>query len=369
MRITRREFGRLSTLGGIGWLGEVPQTTEHSTSPLKAQSVSQPEVPEENEAVRVAIIKSSDREEGIARTMALLDERGKTDFSGKDVYLKGSYSSPDPFPATTHPGMLAAAVRLLHGRGTRSITLIERSDMGRTREVLEKLGALNLLNELKVTFRPLDELAADEWHLVELSDSHWPKGIAIPYFIRQDTCVVQLCNLKTHRFGREFSASLENSIGLVAKYINAAERKNQGNQNNSETEKNLLHGRNYMMDLHNSSTQGEMIAEVNQVYTPSVIMMDATEVFISGGPEKGVLAQPEIIAASHDRVALDAVGLAILQYAGARTGDSISVFEQPQIRRAVELRLGANSPEEIEIVSDDNAGRLLAMRLESILQK
>ena len=368
MRITRREFGRLSALGGIGWLGEVPQTADPTISPLKAQSVSPPEVPEENEAVRVAIIKSSDREEGIARTMALLDERGKTDFSGKDVYLKGSYDSPNPFPATTHPNMLAAAVRLLHGRGTRSITLIERSDMGRTREVLEKLGALNLLNELEVSFRPLDELAADEWRLVELSDSHWPKGIAIPYFISHDACVVQLCNLNTHRFGREFSASLENSTGLVAKYANSAERKNQGDQT-SETEKDLTRGRNYMMDLHNSSTPGEMIAEVNQMYTPSLIMMDATEVFISGGPEKGVIAQPEIIAAAHDRVALDAVGFSILQYAGTRTGNSIAVFEQPQIRRAVELHLGANSPEEIEIVSDDNSGRLLATRLESILRK
>ena len=95
--------------------------------------------------------------------------------------------------------------------------------------------------------------------------------------------------------------------------------------------------------------------------------MDAIKVFIEGGPERGEAASPEIIAASRDRVALDAVGLAILIYAGAKIGIYEHVFEQAQLRRAAELNLGVNSREKISVVSDDSAGQLLASRLESIL--
>nr|AGS52824.1 iron-sulfur cluster-binding protein [uncultured bacterium contig00009] len=313
---------------------------------------------QERDTVRVAIVKTANREKGFARAVALL---GEMDFSGRNVYLKGSYNSPDPFPATTHPDALGAIVRTLRGKGARGVTLIERSGMGRTRDVLEELHVPAALEELDVSFRPLDELSAGEWLHFELAGSHWPKGIAFPRFLTRDKCIVQLCNLKTHRFGGEFSASLKNSIGLIARYA-AAE--------SGFAEKDAKRpGRrwNYMKDLHSSPDQGLMIAEVNYVYAPELIVMDAVEVFITGGPEKGETAAPEIIAASRDRVALDAVGFAILQYAGARIGGSARVFEQAQIRRAAELKLGVDSPEKIRVVSDDDTGRLLASRLESIL--
>ena len=318
-----------------------------------------PEIQEEDTTVRVAIVKTADRNNGVARAVALL---GETDFGGKDVYLKGSYNSPDPFPATTHTDALGAMVRMLRDKGAGGVTLIERSGMGRTRDILEKLRVLTALEELGVSFRPLDELPADEWRHFELAGSHWPKGIAFPRLLTQDKCVVQLCNLKTHRFGGEFSASLKNSIGLIAKYAEAP-------QSGSAKKDGKPSGRNwnYMKDLHSSPDQVQMIAEANQAYAPELIVMDAVEVFITDGPERGETAAPEIIAASRDRVALDAVGFAILQYAGARIGGSAGVFEQAQIRRAAELNLGVNSPEKIRVVSDDNTGRLLASRLEGML--
>ena len=75
----------------------------------------------------------------------------------------------------------------------------------------------------------------------------------------------------------------------------------------------------------------------------------------------------DIVAASRDRVALDAVGFAILLHAGARMGEYVNIFEQAQLKRAAELNIGVDSPEKIRIVSDDNIGRPLALRLESIL--
>ena len=55
-----------------------------------------------------------------------------------------------------------------------------------------------------------------------------------------------------------------------------------------------------------------------------------------------------------DRVAVDAVGVAILRmYGGNPTISTGPVFEQAQIKRAVELDLGVSSPEQIVLVTDD----------------
>ena len=372
MRLTRREFGRLSALGGLAILNESLETDRISNLPSDAVNDNSPEVgtsveaseifeeeQEEKDRSRVAIVKTANRAEGIARAVALL---GETDFEGRDVYLKCSYNSPDPFPATTHPDALDAMARLLRVKGAGNITLIERSGMGRTRDVLEKLAVLPALKELDVSFRPLDDLSDGEWRRFGAVGSHWTKGFAFPGFLTRDKCVVQLCNLKTHRFGGGFSASLKNSIGLIAKYAGDA-----GSGITEKNAKNPGRGWNYMNDLHASPYQQEMIAEVNHAYKPDLIVMDAVEVFVKGGPERGETASPEIIAASRDRVALDAIGVAILLYAGARFNISEHVFELAQLRRAAELKLGAGSPEKIRVISDDGAGRLLASRLQGIL--
>jgi len=374
MRLTRREFNRLSVLGGAALLNEPPEPDEIllAASDAARESLSETESlaevsdiseiveeQEEKDTVRVAIVKTSDREKGIARAVALLEE---IDFSGKDVYLKGSYNSPDPFPATTHPDALGAMVRMLRGKGAGGVTLVERSGMGRTRDILEKLNVLTALKELDVSFRLLDELHADEWRHFAPAESHWPNGFAFPRFLTRNKCIVQLCNLKTHRFGGVFSASLKNSIGLVAKYAGAV-----GTGLTEKDAKQPVREWNFMKDLHASPNQGQMIAEVNQAYTPELVVMDAVEVFVTDGPERGESASTEIIAASRDRVALDAVGVAILVHAGANISISEHVFEQAQLKRAAELNLGVVSREKIKIVSEDTADRLLASRLQGIL--
>jgi uncharacterized protein (DUF362 family) len=328
MNLTRRQFARLSALAGASCFQDIPVFAEENRS-------------------AVAIVKTADRKSGIFKAAELL---GKPNFSRKDVYLKGAFNSAHPFPATTHLDSLDALVKLLRSRGARNITIVERSGMGQTRKVMEKLNFTDRFREMEVVFLPLDELCMDKWKHIDLSGSHWEHGIDVPDFLNRDSCVVQLCNLKTHRFGGQFSASLKNSVGLIAKY----DRKNS---------------RNYMMELHASSFQCQMIAEINQIYSPALIVMDAIQVFIQGGPETGEIASPEIIAASYDRVALDAVGIAILKYSGAGYPFSKKdIFEQEPIKRAVELRLGAKSAEEIELLADDNESRRLAIRLQKLLK-
>jgi len=74
--------------------------------------------------------------------------------------------------------------------------------------------------------------------------------------------------------------------------------------------------------------------------------------------------------AGHDRVAVDAVGVAMLKSLGANQAImSRGIFEQEQLARAVELKLGAQGPDDIEIVAGDEAGNTLATELRKILAR
>ncbi|HYK88612.1 MAG TPA: hypothetical protein VE398_07570, partial [Acidobacteriota bacterium] len=95
---------------------------------------------------------------------------------------------------------------------------------------------------------------------------------------------------------------------------------------------------------------------------------DAMQVFVDGGPEAGELASPEIFMASSDRIALDAAGAALLRHFGAGPilGKSV-VFELDQIKRAVELNLGARTGKEVNLLARGTAGENLASLLKGIL--
>jgi uncharacterized protein (DUF362 family) len=73
--------------------------------------------------------------------------------------------------------------------------------------------------------------------------------------------------------------------------------------------------------------------------------------------------------AGTDRVAIDAVGVAILRYFGTTPAVSQgAIFEQEQIARAVELGLGVDSPAKIELLTDDPASAAYARQIQEILK-
>ena len=124
-----------------------------------------------------------------------------------------------------------------------------------------------------------------------------------------------------------------------------------------------------MRELHASFlSQRKMIAEINQVYAPALILLDGIEAFVDKGPMKGPGKRADVILAGTDRIAIDAVGLAILKELGSnRDIMEKPIFAQEQIARAVELGLGVRNAGEIEIVTDDQAGRDYAEKLRMIL--
>ena len=120
--------------------------------------------------------------------------------------------------------------------------------------------------------------------------------------------------------------------------------------------------------MHRSPDMRRMIAELNQGYAPKLIIMDGVEAFTDGGPSRGQLAQANVMIAGTDRVAVDAVGLAVLKELGANQAImGRPIFQQEQMARAVEVGLGIQGPNEIELVSDDEAGTAYAAKLEELL--
>ncbi len=60
-----------------------------------------------------------------------------------------------------------------------------------------------------------------------------------------------------------------------------------------------------------------MIAVINHAYTPSLVLLDGIEAFADGGPGRGTRKQADVIIADTDRIAIDAVGVAVLKELGS----------------------------------------------------
>jgi len=164
-------------------------------------------------------------------------------------------------------------------------------------------------------------------------DSHWKDGFLFPRIYQNAESIVETCCLKTHQFGGHFTLSLKNATGLVPK--------------------NNLNGNAYMREMHSSPNIRKMIAEINTAFSPDLIVFDGVTAFVDGGPARGTLKEANVMLASTDRIAIDAVGVALLRILGTTPNVTNGrIFDQEQIARAVELDLGVKSAAEIEIITN-----------------
>jgi uncharacterized protein (DUF362 family) len=329
MKLTRRQFLAISAIAGLGVIGGYL----YSFSGKNGKSISPSNDKKDEDSMigssEVYVVQTSDRAEGVRMLSREFDD---VDFRNKSVALKANFNSADPPPASTHLETLGAIVEYLKEEGAVELTLAERSGMGKTEPVLESMGVNELGNRLGFNVINLDEMEIEGWEWIEADWLSWRDGFYIAKVFREADRVVQTCCLKTHRYGGHFTMSLKNSVGLVASNV-------PGDTHD------------YMRELHRSSLQRDMIAEINRFYNVDLIVMDAVEAFVTGGPDTGELVHPGLMLASRDRVALDAVGVAILRSYGS-TQDVMmgKVFELDQIRRAAEIDVGVSSVEGITLV-------------------
>ncbi len=293
---------------------------------------------------RVAILSTEDRRSGVASSIKALNINP---VKNKDVLIKPNFNTADRVPGSTHNDTLVAVVEEAWKMGARSVSLGERS-YPPTGEVMEQKGVFPLMKELDVRIINFDDLDDKDWVEVKPRDSHWQDGFRVARPILEAECLISTCCLKTHQYGGVFTMSLKLHVGVVP---------------------TSRHGYNYMRELHRSPNQRKMIAEINAPFKPDLIVLDGIDAFVDGGPMKGKRAKGNVFLASTDRVAVDAVGVAILKLLGSN--DQImkpKIFEQEQIARAVEIGLGASSPSEIEVIPADVQSREYRDRVVEVLK-
>jgi uncharacterized protein (DUF362 family) len=322
--LNRREFVRTVSAG----LAAVPVAGALGYAELFAQRRS-----------RVALVRTTDRKRGVAEVLKLLNVRG---VSGKRVVLKPNFNTADDAPGSTHNDTLAQIVTEMHERGARSITLGQSSGPPQTRGVMESKGIFDLGRDLRFDIVDYEQNAERDWVTFPAASTHWTNGFSLPRLIVESDYTVTTCCLKTHGAGGVFTMSLKLAVGLTPKPIRR--------------------------DMHRSPDMRRMIAELNTGYKPNLIVLDGVAAFTNGVPSRGELKAGNVMIAGDDRVAVDAVGVAMLKSLGSN--DAIMgrpVFQQEQIARAVELKLGAATPDQIEIVTGDAESRALAETLKQIL--
>ncbi|MFC1823379.1 DUF362 domain-containing protein [Thermodesulfobacteriota bacterium] len=326
--ITRRKFLKYSGVaGGALLLGFHGGTTMASSKSA------------------VTFLETGDRSAGVSGSIRAIEINP---VKNKDVLIKPNFNTADPVPGSTHNDTLAALVKEVWRMGAKTVSLGERS-YPPTGQVMEQKGIVPLMEELDVRIIDFDDLKDKDWVKVDARDSHWQDGFRVARPILEAECLISTCCLKTHQYGGVFTMSLKLHVGVVP---------------------TSRHGHGYMNELHGSPHQRKMIAEINAPFKPDLIVLDGIDAFVDGGPMTGKRAKGNVFLASTDRVAIDAVGVALLKSLGSNAQImKPKIFQQEQIARAVELGLGASSPAGIDLIAVDDKSRDYRNRIAAILEQ
>jgi uncharacterized protein (DUF362 family) len=243
------------------------------------------------------------------------------------VLIRPNANTADPAPGSTNPEVLRGAIREVKRYNPGKIIVAEKSMTTLdTEKVMKKLGLWQVAE-----VEGVDEILTFDhmkrWHVKPDGASSWPLGFFVPELLASIDYTIALPVIKTH-WTATFTMGLKSQISITA----------------DMDRRQLPHGQG--MDM----LFGNMIAESNLVYKPDFYISDATKCFVTDGPNIGTLREPGIVLASPDVIANDAAGLALLKTLGTVPKiQSNSVWAQPQIKRAVELGLGARSKEEVTV--------------------
>jgi uncharacterized protein (DUF362 family) len=292
---------------------------------------------------KVALVRSEDRAKGIEAALKLISFPSP---NGKKVLIKPNFNTADPAPGSTHSDVIRRLVQEMKLRGASQLSLGDSCGPGDTKSVMAQKGIPALAQELGFDVINFDELPADAWVHCNPPGSYWKNGFNVAKPVVEAEYLLWTCCLKTHQFGGIHSMALKLAVGVLEKKVRFPE-------------------------MHASKDHmRHMIAEINYAFKPQLILMDGVDIFVDGGPMTGKLVKARVVVAGTDRIAIDAVGLAVLKNHGANDAImSRKIFEQEQVARAVELGLGVKTPDQIEIVTGDAESREYAGKLKEILAR
>jgi uncharacterized protein (DUF362 family) len=237
---------------------------------------------------------------------------------GDSILVKPNFNTADPPPASSDPAFVKAIIALLYEHGAGTVVLGESSVLtGSTRDTLREAGMLDAAAEAGA-----EVVIFDEWVPVQTGGRYLGR-VKLARAGLEAAKIVYVPCLKTH-FQADFTLSLKLAMGFVR-----------------PRERIRMH----LWRLR------EKLVDLNLAIAPDLIIMDGRRCFISGGPSKGEVREPNLILAAGDRVAIDVEALRVIQ---SYPGHSLKKdpWELTMIRQAVALGLGAASETAYRVVTE-----------------
>ncbi|MBA7473324.1 hypothetical protein ES707_08661 [subsurface metagenome] len=161
---------------------------------------------------------------------------------------------------------------------------------------------------------------SDDWVKIKINGDYL-SAVTMPRSAYEADKIVYLPCMKTHAFSR-FTGALKLAVG----FMHPGERR-------------ALHARHLE----------QKVAEISLCWQPDLIIMDGRKTFVSGGPDKGQLAEPGLVLVSGDLVAIDVEAMKILLSYKAKNKLMANPWQSPQIVTALKHGLGVG-PEHYIVV-------------------
>ncbi len=272
----------------------------------------------------VSIVHGDDIYALLKEGINLIGGLARLDIKGRTVLIKPNIVNRYPSPANTNPLVIKHLIKILHEYGVSKIFVGDMSAIFAlpTKKNAVKSGIWEAISEEDMTFVSFEEYG---WVEVDIPDGRFVKKAIVSEFIYNVDRVINVPVIKTHSYAN-YTISLKNFIGAIHPQQ-----------------------RPYFIA---PDFWDEVIAELNGAYTPHLNILDGTKIFIKGGPTRGTVATPNLIIITGDRIAADVVGLSVIRaFGGWQRLKTMNIWEQRQIKRAIELHLGVSNPSELKIVS------------------
>jgi uncharacterized protein (DUF362 family) len=275
----------------------------------------------------------------IQRSVDLLGGIEKIDVKDKNVLVKPNLNTNNPHPASTNPIVVGTVVKMLIDAGASKVTVGDSSNLNnRTRDVMRDQGIQKIVEDAGGDVLFLED---EEFVTVQIPKGKWLTETRISKPVLEAERLIDIPIIKSHNV-TNYSMSMKNFVGA----IHIESRFDPRWEPSTKV-------------FHTCGNPAEAAAELNVLVNPDLVIMDGTKSLISYGSigdDSGVIQDTNIIVASGDRIANDIVGLSIIKSYGLWP-DIVNndVWEQPTIKRALELELGREK-EKIKILVESLAG-------------
>ncbi|MEM3406032.1 MAG: DUF362 domain-containing protein [Nitrososphaerota archaeon] len=313
----------------------ITYTVTHTITKAKTETITQTEtktIISTPSIAHLSIVRKDNIDEMVRRAIELVG--GLKNLSpGKNVLIKPNVNSNDPYPATTNPEVIRSVIKIVKEYKPKRIIVADCSNASYrpTIESMKNVGIYQAAIQEGAEVIGLEDMG---WENIKPEKAtNWVGGIETTKILKQIDYLISVPAIKTHYIAT-YSMAIKNSVGLI-----------------SDKSRSLLHS-------YGEPKFGSMLAEINLIHPPDFIILDGTKAFVTGGPFKGEVKQPNIIIATSDPIAADAIGLAILKYLGTTKNiEEKSVWEQQQIKRAIEIGLGISNANQL-IINDENINEI-----------